>query len=205
MKELHDYFPELSVEQKILFDRIPEVYKDWNQKINVVSRKDVEDIEIRHVIHSLAIARIFEFLPGQKVLDIGTGGGFPGIPLAILFPDTKFLLVDSIGKKIRVVQDVILQLGLNNVNAIQSRAEELDFEFDTVICRAVAPLSTLWYWIGNKIKNESGFPANGLIALKGGDLHEEIKTLGLKAEVFKISSFYKEPFFETKKVVFVPK
>lgn len=205
METIDRYFPDITDRQIRLFDSIPELYKDWNQKINVVSRKDVEEIEVRHVLHSLGIAMIFDFLPGQRVLDIGTGGGFPGIPLAILFPETVFVLVDSIGKKIRVVRDVIQQMGLENAVALHSRAEDLDGDFDTVVCRAVAPLRTLWHWVGEKIKEESVFPGHGLIGLKGGDLNEEKRELRRKVEEFELRKYYREPYFETKKVVFVPR
>ncbi len=195
------YF-ELSQEQKDRFTMFAELYKDWNRKINVVSRKDIDELYLRHVLHSLAIARKFSFMSGQRILDVGTGGGFPGIPLAVLFPEAKFHLVDSIGKKIKVVQAVVEGLELKNVTTAHIRAEEVKGSFDYVVTRAVAPLETLWYWVGNKLSRAG--ESNGLIALKGGDLAEETAALGRYCEIYELTEYFEEPFFETKKLVYVP-
>ncbi len=207
---LNKYFPELSSSQIAQFQQLIPVYTEWNAKINVISRQDTDNLEERHILHSLAIARVFQFKSGASVLDLGTGGGFPGIPLAIFFPEVRFVLVDSTGKKIRVVQEVAGALGLKNVSAIHARAEELKMagQFDFVVSRAVAPLNKLLAWSFKLLKKKHlhAYP-NGLIALKGGDLRAEIKALPGKGqsytEVFPISDFFKEPFFEEKYVVYV--
>ncbi|MCC7246781.1 MAG: 16S rRNA (guanine(527)-N(7))-methyltransferase RsmG [Saprospiraceae bacterium] len=204
------FFPELSAEQVDQLNQLPALYAEWNSKINVVSRQDVENLTERHVLHSLAIARFIKFKPEAQILDLGTGGGFPGIPLAVFFPETKFTLVDATGKKIKVVQEVANALQLNNVQAIHSRVEDLKMmgRFDFVVTRAVAPLSQLMAWSQKLISktHRHAYP-NGLIALKGGDLRAEIKTLGSKAssftEVFSIEDAYKRPFFNEKYVVYV--
>ncbi len=210
MELLNKYFPDLSAEQQARFEQLAPLYTDWNAKINVVSRQDIENLEVRHVLHSLAIAKVLQFKPGAQVLDLGTGGGFPGIPLAIFFPETKFVLVDGTGKKIHVVREVTQALGLQNVTALHARVEELKMngQFDFVVSRAVTTLDKLLIWSQRllKKKHSHAYP-NGLIALKGGDLRAEIKTLPGKGDtytdVFPIQDFFKEAFFEEKYVVYV--
>jgi 16S rRNA (guanine527-N7)-methyltransferase len=198
------YFPELTEEQKEQFYQLEELYKDWNQKINVVSRKDIDELYVRHVLHSLGIAKIIQFKPGAHILDVGTGGGFPGIPLAILFPETHFTLVDAIGKKVKVVQEVIEGLELKNVTAIHSRVEELDQQFDFIVSRAVAAMPTFVHWVKGRIKKKSVHSLkNGILYLKGGDLEEELKNYNT-AELFELADFFKEEFFETKRLVYLP-
>ncbi|MEN9958863.1 MAG: rRNA ((527)-N(7))-methyltransferase [Bacteroidota bacterium] len=199
------YFPEITEQQEAQFDQLLPLYKEWNEKINVVSRKDIENLMLHHVLHSLAIAKFLPFRPGTEVLDVGTGGGFPGIPLAILFPETQFLLVDSIGKKIKVVEGVAEALGLSNVQAKHMRAEDVDQDFEFIISRAVTRLTPFYYWVKNKISpNHFHTQRNGLLLLKGGELTEEIAELGKKAKVTDLTSYFKEDFFETKKLVYVP-
>ncbi|GAA0755994.1 16S rRNA (guanine(527)-N(7))-methyltransferase RsmG [Psychroflexus lacisalsi] len=198
------YFADIDESQIKQFEKIAEVYKDWNQKINVVSRKDIDEIYIRHVLHSLGIAKVQSFLPGSKVLDVGTGGGFPGIPLAILFPETQFTLVDSIGKKIKVVEEVVDALELKNVTAINDRVENISGEFDFIVSRAVAVMPSFVHWVKGKIAKESKHDRkNGILYLKGGDLSEELQPYRT-VEVFELPTFYKEDFFDTKKVVYLP-
>ena len=198
------YFPNLSDTQKARFEALGGLYQDWNAKINVVSRKDIDELYLRHVLHSLGIARVIQFRPGATVLDVGTGGGFPGIPLAILFPQTHFTLVDAIGKKIRVVEEVIEGLGLENAEARQTRVEQVDQQFDFIVSRAVAAMPTFVRWTEGKIKRESTHElANGILYLKGGDLSSELADFP-QAEITELSGFFKEPFFETKKVVYLP-
>jgi len=199
------YFPELSEKQVEQFSRLGEIYSDWNSKINVISRKDMDQFYVRHVLHSLGISKVMAFQPGTKVLDIGTGGGFPGIPLAILFPDTHFHLVDSIGKKISVVKDVAKQLKLSNVEAQQTRAEQLVRKFDFVVSRAVTRMINFYPWVKNKIRKEdfNEYP-NGILYLKGGDVDEELEELGKSYVVYHLEDYFKEDFFETKKVVYMP-
>ncbi|MGC3943920.1 MAG: 16S rRNA (guanine(527)-N(7))-methyltransferase RsmG [Chryseolinea sp.] len=202
---IFQYFPNLLPEQKIQFEKLRSLYELWNDRINVISRKDVGNLYVNHVLHSLAIARIVEFKPGASIMDVGTGGGFPGIPLAILFPNTKFHLVDSIGKKITVVKEVASGLGLTNVNAQQIRAEELKSEYDFIVSRAVTRLKEFHGWVRGKVKATSAHPIqNGILYLKGGDLEEELSELKRPMQVFNIPDFFQEPFFETKKVVYVP-
>nr|WP_212592497.1 16S rRNA (guanine(527)-N(7))-methyltransferase RsmG [Sphingobacterium humi] len=192
--------------QKEQFAKLAELYPFWNDQINVVSRKDIESLYLKHVLHSLGIAKfITEFAPNTRILDVGTGGGFPGIPLAIMFPEVKFHLVDSIGKKIKVVREVAAGLGLNNVEADHIRAEQLDYKYDFVVSRAVTRLGDFIPWIRNKFekKDRNGIP-NGILYLKGGDLREEIKEAKVKAELHPLSSYFKDEFFDTKYVVYVP-
>jgi len=201
---IFEYFPNLSDIQKKQFVRLEELYKDWNQKINVVSRKDIEELYLRHVLHSLGIAKIQEFKDNSKILDVGTGGGFPGIPLAILYPNVHFTLVDSIGKKIKVVNEVVEGLELLNVRTINSRVEEVPGQFDFIVSRAVAAMPTFVHWVKGKIKKESQHDRkNGILYLKGGDLEEEL--MGYRtAQVFDLTTYFNHDFFETKKVVYLP-
>ena len=202
---IKQYFPEITEKQLEQFELLFPLYSEWNEKINVVSRKDIDNLMIHHVLHSLAIAKIIPFRSGTEILDVGTGGGFPGIPLAILFPEVKFMLVDSIGKKIKVVQGVSESLGLTNVTALNVRAEDVDQDFEFIISRAVTRITPFYYWVKNKISpNHFHILRNGLICLKGGDLTEELVELGKKHKVFELSSLFKEEFFESKKVVYVP-
>ena len=198
------YFPNLSDNQQHQFVQLEELYKDWNLKINVVSRKDIEELYLRHVLHSLGIAKVQTFKPGSEILDVGTGGGFPGIPLAILFPESKFTLVDSIGKKIKVVEEVVEGLQLQNVTPINSRVEELNAQFDFIVSRAVAAMPTFVHWVKGSIKKESVHERrNGILYLKGGDLSEELKDYR-NAEIFELSDYFTEEFYDTKKVVYLP-
>lgn len=198
------YFPDLSDEQKSQFSKLEELYGDWNEKINVISRKDMDSLYEKHVLHSLGIAKVMEFAPGTKVLDIGTGGGFPGIPLAILFPEVQFTLVDSIGKKITVVNAVAESLGLKNVKGIHERAEKLNEKYHFVVSRAVTQMPVFLRWLKGKFEKEQFNPKhNGVLYLKGGDLAEELA--GLKVEVFDLKNYFDREFFETKKVVYLSK
>ncbi len=200
-----NYFPDLSPAQIEQFSKLEELYKDWNLKINVVSRKDIDELYLRHVLHSLAIAKFIQFKPGSKILDVGTGGGFPGIPLAIMFPEVSFTLVDSIGKKIKVVEEVVEGLGLTNVVAKHQRVEEEKEQFDFVVSRAVAAMPTFMRWIKGRISKKSNHEIrNGVLYLKGGDLEEELKDY-TTIEIYDLKDFYNEEFFETKKLVYLPK
>ncbi len=202
MQIIQEYFPDLSEKQNEQFAQLLPLYQDWNSKINVISRKDMEQFYEHHVLHSLGIAKVIEFKPGTKILDVGTGGGFPGIPLAILFPETDFFLADSIGKKIKVVKTVTEAIGLKNVRAEQIRAEEIKEQFDFVVSRAVTELPVFYSWVRNKFRKQSfnDLP-NGILYLKGGDLTEELKPFGGKVKTFELKKYFKEEFFETKKVV----
>lgn len=204
-QQLAQYFS-LSPEQIAKFAQLPELYAHWNAQINVISRQDVDNLIEKHVLHSLAIAKVQDFKPGAAVLNVGTGGGFPGIPLAILFPKTEFLLTDSIGKKIKVVTEVAAALGLDNVTAQHIRSEQVRQEFDFVVSRAVAPLGQLLDWTqGRIVRNNFHELKNGLLCLKGGDLSDEIKQSGAKSvRKWEISTFFPHPFFETKQVLYVP-
>jgi 16S rRNA (guanine527-N7)-methyltransferase len=198
------YFPDISDEQKEQFERLEELYSEWNAQINVISRKDTDNFYERHVLHSLAIAKVMEFKDGSKILDIGTGGGFPGIPLAILFPNSNFLLVDSIGKKITVVKEVANALGLNNVRATHERAENIKEQFDFIVSRAVTAMPKFLLWTKGKfLKQNNNSFKNGILYLKGGDLKEEMATVKKAIQYFDLPDFYSEEFFETKKVVYV--
>lgn len=200
------YFPDLTEHQINQFAQLEDLYKDWNAKINVISRKDIDELYIRHVLHSLGIAMVQRFEAGSEILDVGTGGGFPGIPLAILHPDSQFTLVDSIGKKIRVVNEVAKALGLTNVTGIHERAEKIPGQFDFVVSRAVTRMKPFYGWIKSKFKKESRHELkNGILYLKGGDLKEELSESKLRYKMYDLPDFFEEEFFETKKVVYVPK
>lgn len=201
---INHYFPELSELQKEQFRLLGELYQDWNKKINVVSRKDIDELYLRHVLHSLGIAKVIAFQPGTRILDVGTGGGFPGIPLAILFPDIHVTMVDAIGKKIRVVQEVVEGLGITNTKALHTRVEDLPEQFDFIVSRAVAAMPTFVHWVKGRINKHSKHSLkNGILYLKGGDLTEELK-IYRNAEIYNLSQFFAEEFFETKKVVYLP-
>ena len=198
------YFPEITSEQKKQFAELEVLYKDWNEKINVISRKDTDSLYEKHILHSLGIAKVMAFADNTKVLDIGTGGGFPGIPLAILFPNVQFTLVDSIGKKITVVKGVAESLGLKNVTAHHMRAEQLKEKFHFVVSRAVTQMPVFLTWLRGKFEKEQFNPKhNGVLYLKGGDLAEELA--GLKAEIFNLKNYFDGEFFDTKKVVYLSK
>ena len=204
MELISTYFPNLTDTQYQHFKALESLYKDWNLKINVVSRKDIDELYLRHVLHSLGIAKIQSFLPKSKILDVGTGGGFPGIPLAILFPQTQFHLVDSIGKKIKVVNEVVEGLNLHNVKVTNNRVENICGKYDFIVSRAVAAMPTFVHWTKGKIstKNKHSLK-NGILYLKGGDLSEELHDFP-KARVYPLTDYFSESFFETKKVVYVP-
>lgn len=205
MKIILKYFPELSEEQKRQFLLLQELYEEWNNKINVISRKDIDQLYERHILHSLAIAKVILFKPNTKILDIGTGGGFPGIPLAILFPECKFHLVDSIGKKIKVVQEISSALDLKNIQAEQIKAEQIKSTYDFVVSRAVTAFPVFYNWARKKVKQEShNNLQNGILYLKGGDLEEELKKFKSRISSFEISEFFAESFFETKKIIYLP-
>ena len=204
MQEIIRYFPNLTDIQLEQFAKLESLYKDWNAKINVVSRKDIDELYTRHVLHSLGIAKVQQFEPKTKILDVGTGGGFPGIPLAILFPESSFYLIDVIGKKIKVVQEVAKGLGLQNVKAEQIRAENVKGEFDFVVSRAVTNMPDFVKWVKDKVKKKQLHELkNGILYLKGGDLNEELQDFP-KATLYNLSEFFEDEFFETKKVVHLP-
>ncbi|MDR2938011.1 MAG: 16S rRNA (guanine(527)-N(7))-methyltransferase RsmG [Prevotellaceae bacterium] len=206
MRSITQYFPNLTPQQAEQFAQLGELYRYWNERINLISRKDIELLYERHVLHSLAIAKACTFAPGARILDVGTGGGFPGIPLAIMFPQCRFMLVDSIGKKIMVVSEVAKALALQNVTALQARAETLPQHFDFVVSRAVTDLPTFMGWVWSKIaRGGSSSLPNGILYLKGGDLSEELKPIKQPLTITPLSDFFSEEFFETKKVVYVAK
>ncbi|WP_308756018.1 16S rRNA (guanine(527)-N(7))-methyltransferase RsmG [uncultured Bacteroides sp.] len=204
MELILKYFPELSEEQKRQFAALYDLYTDWNSKINVISRKDIENLYEHHVLHSLGIAEVIRFKPGTKIMDLGTGGGFPGIPLAILFPEVQFHLIDSIGKKVRVATEIAANIGLKNVTTRHARAEEEKQTFDFVVSRAVMPLADLLKIIRKNIstKQQNALP-NGLICLKGGELDKETMPVKNKVMIWELKEFFEEEFFETKKAVYV--
>ena len=198
------YFPEITDEQKQQFEKLEQLYTEWNEKINVISRKDMDGLYEKHILHSLGIAKVMPFADGTKVLDIGTGGGFPGIPLAILFPEVSFTLIDSIGKKIKVVEAVSEGLGLKNVTAVHGRAEKLKEKFHFVVSRAVTQMPEFLRWLKGKFEKEQfNERHNGVLYLKGGDLAEELA--GLRCEIFQLKNYFEEEFFDTKKVVYLSK
>jgi 16S rRNA (guanine527-N7)-methyltransferase len=202
---IFQYFPTLTEKQKDQFSMVGSLYKDWNEKINVISRKDIDNIYTNHILHSLGIAKLISFNPGAEILDVGTGGGFPGIPLAILFPETQFHLVDSIGKKITVVKEVSTALGLKNVTAEQIRAEQIKDKYDFIVSRAVTRMKEFYGWVNTKTKPKSKHSLdNGILYLKGGDLDEEMNELKRPYSVTDLQDFFKEEFFETKRVVYLP-
>lgn len=204
MKDIEKYFPALTAVQQQQFDALPELYAEWNARINVISRKDIGNLPLHHVLHSLAIAKYTSFAPGTRIMDVGTGGGFPGIPLAIFFPDVQFLLLDSIGKKIKVAEAVAKEIGLTNVEVIHSRAENEKRKFHFIVSRAVMPLPELIKITRKNIVGEqiNALP-NGLICLKGGDLTAEIQPYKRMADEISLSTYFSEPFFQTKKLVYV--
>jgi len=204
MEEIIKQFPKLTENQVYQFKKLQDLYQDWNAKINVISRKDIDELYIRHVLHSLGIAKVISLKPHSKIMDVGTGGGFPGIPLAIVFPEVDFYLIDVIGKKIKVVNEVANALGLKNVKAEQMRAENVKQDFDFIVSRAVTNMPDFVSWIKDKIKkSNTNDLSNGILYLKGGDLTEELKNFP-KATQYNLSDFFKEDFFETKKVVHLP-
>ena len=206
MEIIKKYFPDLTPRQEEQFGQLGELYRFWNEQINVVSRQDVDNLYERHILHSLGIAKVMQFKPMTEILDVGTGGGFPGVPLAILFPNSQFHLVDSIGKKIRVVEEVSKAVGLTNLRAEQKRAELVPAAaYDFIVSRAVTRLTPFYGWVKTKVhKNQFNDLKNGILYLKGGDLTEELQELGKKTTVYELSDYFTEAFFETKKVVYVP-
>ena len=202
MQIIHKYFPDLTEKQIKQFADLQPLYEHWNAQINVISRKNMDTIYTNHILHSLAIAKVIQFEKGTKILDIGTGGGFPGIPLAILFPEADFLLVDSIGKKIKVVNEVSNAIGLTNVRTLHERAENIKENFDFIVSRAVTNMTDFKKWVKGKFnKSHNNTLNNGILYLKGGDLSEELK--GISHQQYNIADFFKEDFFETKKVVYI--
>lgn len=201
---IQKYFPNLSEKQIEQFSQLGDLYKEWNDKINVVSRKDIEELYERHILHSLGIAKVMQFQSGSKILDVGTGGGFPGLPLAILFPECSFHLVDSIGKKIKVVEGVAEAIGLTNLTAEHTRAEKVNDKFDFVVSRAVTRLAPFMNWIRGKfLKENINELTNGVLYLKGGNLTEELMEVKYFTKEYELPHYFDEPFFETKKVVYV--
>ena len=201
---IEKYFPNLTEDQRKKFIALGPLFIEWNNQINLISRKDTENLYERHILHSLGIAKVIRFVPGTQVMDVGTGGGFPGLPLAIYFPEVQFTLVDSIGKKIKVVQEMVKGLGLKNVQTFHSRAEEIPGKFDFITGRAVTDLNAFYGWVKTKIstKQKNGLP-NGIIYLKGGDLKEELAPFKKRAQIFPLPQYFEESFFETKAVVYI--
>ena len=204
MKLILKYFPNLTEDQIQKYEMLERLYKDWNLKINVVSRKDIDELYLRHVLHALAIAKVIQFKDGSRIMDVGTGGGFPGVPLAIMFPNCKFHLVDSIAKKLKVVNEVVEGLGLENVKTTHTRVESINETYDFIVSRAVAAMPTFVHWTKGKIaKQQNNALKNGILYLKGGDLTEELKDYKTITE-YDIKTFFEEDFYETKKVVHLP-
>lgn len=201
---IHQYFPNLSKRQQVQFEMLHELYAFWNSQINVISRKDIDLLYEHHVLHSLGIAKLISFKSGSSIMDVGCGGGFPGIPLAILFPESDFYLIDAIGKKIRVVNEVTAALGLTNVKAEQKRAEVVKDKFDFIVSRAVTDASVFYKWVQKNIrKHQQNELPNGILFLKGGDLVKELQPFGKQVVIYELKDFFEEPFFETKKVVYL--
>ena len=204
MELILKYFPDLTKQQIEQFEKLETLYQDWNLKINVVSRKDIDELYLRHVLHALGIAKVMRFKPGSSIMDVGTGGGFPGIPLAILHPECQFHLVDSIAKKIKVVDEVVAGSALTNVKTSHSRVEDIDETYDFIVSRAVAAMPTFVRWVKGKIKRSQNHELkNGILYLKGGDLSEELESY-TNATIYDLKSYYEEDFFDTKKVVHLP-
>jgi len=205
MEIVEKYFSQLTERQKLQFASLSDLYTDWNSKINLISRKDIGNLYEKHILHSLGIAKVIRFTDRSAILDVGTGGGFPGVPLAILFPKVRFLLIDSIGKKIRVAEDIVGQIGLENVDCKQERVEDEKQQFDFVVSRAVMPLPDLLKTARkNIVKDQQNALPNGFLCLKGGDLQEELKPVRNKAVIYELSDYFEEEFFRTKKVVYLP-
>lgn len=206
MDIIRKYFPVLSSLQEEQFQQLLPLYTEWNAKINVISRKDIDQLYLHHVLHSLAIAKWIKFVPGSTIMDIGSGGGFPGLPLAIYFPEVQFHLVDSIGKKLKVVSEIASEIGLTNITTHHQRAEEVTLKYDFILCRAVAPLSTLLSWSRNKVKGyqQNAIP-NGLIALKGGDINDEVNPLKKREyiEIVPLKNYYEEEYYQEKYLIYV--
>ena len=204
MDLIRQYFPELEQQQYDRFNMLKELYTYWNERINLISRKDIDNLEERHILHSLAIARFIRFKPGTTILDVGTGGGFPGIPLAIMFPDVKFTLIDSIGKKVRVVDEVIKATGINNAEALQLRAENVPGKYDFIVSRAVTRLPEFIKWVKEKISNDHRHRLkNGILYLKGGEIDEELKGVHFPYAVYDLDTYFSLEFFNTKKLVYI--
>jgi 16S rRNA (guanine527-N7)-methyltransferase len=204
MDLIRQYFPDISPEQDRQFAMLQELYEYWNERINLISRKDIDKLEERHILHSLTIAQVIQFKPGTKILDVGTGGGFPGIPLAIMFPKARFTLVDSIGKKIKVVNEVIEALQLKNVTARQIRAEELDGKFDFVVSRAVTRMPEFLRWVRGKIRKKNfNSLNNGILYLKGGDVEEEMNSIKARYAIYDLDINFPTEFFHTKKLIYI--
>lgn len=207
MDYLKYYFSQLTDDQLHTYRNLEACYQDWNAKINLISRKDIDSLLLKHILHSLAIAKFIEFPDGSKIMDVGTGGGFPGIPLAIMFPYATFHLVDSVGKKIKVVNDIIDKLGIKNVKTYNLRAENMQDSYDYVVSRAVANTRDFYQWVKKKFnkKNKHQLIDNGIFYLKGGDLTEELREANVRYKLFEISDYYQEEFFQTKKVLYIPR
>ncbi len=202
---IEKYFPKITADQRHKFADLQALYEDWNSKINVISRQDMDNLYEKHVLHSLGIAKVISFKPGSEILDVGTGGGFPGIPLAIMFPMVDFHLVDSIGKKIKVVKGVAEELGLTNISTQHERAENVDGTFDFIVSRAVTRITPFYGWVKDKVSKNNGHDIkNGILYLKGGDLDEELAELDRKLFIYDLPNYFEEEFFETKKVIHVP-